>query len=294
MLKQYLKEKKIKVEEELQKELGELEYPQTISEGMQYSVMNGGKRLRPILLLLILELLGIDEKLGLPSCVAIELIHSYSLVHDDLPALDNDEYRRGKLTTHKKYGEAEAILIGDSLLTYAFSILSEKNKILESNTALDIIALTSKYAGINGMIGGQIVDIQSEGKKINLEILKYIHSHKTGKMIKLPVEIACLIGKSDKRTTELLIKYSELIGLSFQIKDDILDIEGDFSKLGKELGSDLKIEKATYPGLLGMEEAKCLLQETVEEAKNIIRENFRGKSANILIELGDYIASRES
>jgi geranylgeranyl diphosphate synthase type II len=294
MLKEYLKLKKAKIETELEKSLNELQYPQVISEGMKYSVMNGGKRLRPILLLLVLELLGVEEKLGFSSAVAIELIHSYSLVHDDLPALDNDEFRRGKLTTHKKYGEAEAILIGDSLLTYAFTVLSEKNELLDSKTALNIVALTAKSAGIKGMIGGQTVDIQSEGKQVDIETLKYIHSHKTGKMIKLPVEIACLIAKTEKSITEKLIKYSELIGLAFQIKDDILDIEGDFLKLGKSLGSDVKIEKSTYPGLLGMEKTKRLLKNSIEEAQNIIKENFVGDSANILIELGNYIANRES
>ena len=294
MLKEYLKLKKAKIEIELEKSLNELQYPQIISEGMKYSVMNGGKRLRPILLLLVLELLGVEEKLGFSSAVAIELIHSYSLVHDDLPALDNDEFRRGKLTTHKKYGEAEAILIGDSLLTYAFTVLSEKNELLDSKTALNIVAVTAKSAGIKGMIGGQTVDIQSEGKQVDIETLKYIHSHKTGKMIKLPVEIACLIAKSEKLITEKLIKYSELIGLAFQIKDDILDIEGDFLKLGKSLGSDVKIEKSTYPGLLGMEASKGLLESSIEEAQNIIKENFVGDSANILIELGNYIANRES
>lgn len=294
MLKEYLKLKKTRIEIELEKHLNELNYPEVISEGMRYSVMNGGKRLRPILLLLILELLGVEEELGLSSAVAIEMIHSYSLVHDDLPALDNDDFRRGKLTTHKKYGEAEAILIGDSLLTYAFTVLSEKNGLLDSKTALKVVALTAKSAGINGMIGGQTIDIQSEGKKIDIETLKYIHSHKTGKMIKLPVEIACLIGKTAKETTDRLIKFSELIGLAFQIKDDILDIEGDFIKLGKSLGSDTKIEKSTYPSLLGMKEAKRLLQNTVEEAQNIIKDNFEGMTANILIELGNYIANRDN
>ena len=185
----YLKEKTDFFETELKKELKELSYPETIAKGMEYATLNGGKRLRPFLLFATLELLNEDIKKGVKSAIALEMIHSYSLVHDDLPALDNDDYRRGKLTTHKVFGEAEGILIGDSLLTYAFYVLSQKNlKFLSSEQIVKIISKTSEYAGINGMIGGQMIDIESENKKIDLETLKYIHSHKTGKLIKLPIK----------------------------------------------------------------------------------------------------------
>ncbi|MGL4687338.1 MAG: polyprenyl synthetase family protein, partial [Fusobacteriaceae bacterium] len=191
VLKKYLHEKKVLIDKSLELCLKNLNYPLVISEGMRYSVLNGGKRIRPILLLSILELLEKDEKQGIPTAVAIELIHSYSLVHDDLPALDNDDYRRGKLTTHKKFGEAEGILIGDSLLTYAFGVLVDENNFLEPTQIIKLVSLTSKYSGINGMIGGQTVDIQSEGKEINFETLKYIHENKTGKLLRLPIEAAC-------------------------------------------------------------------------------------------------------
>lgn len=292
-LKAYLKEKIFLFETELRRELGELSYPETISVGMKYSVLNGGKRLRPILLLASLELLDQDIKLGIKSAVALELIHSYSLVHDDLPALDNDDYRRGKLTTHKKFGEAEAILIGDALLTHAFYLLSEKNiNLLSYEKIVKIISKTSLYSGINGMIGGQTIDIQSENKNIDLNTLKYIHLNKTGKLIKLPIEIACIIAGVDEKIQILLSKYADLIGLAFQVKDDILDIEGSFEELGKKLGSDEKLNKSTYPTLLGIEESKNILDETINEAKNILEKNFPKEKAQILLELTDFIKNR--
>ena len=295
MLKKYLKEKKELVEKTIENYLGEFSYPFQIAEGMRYAVLNGGKRIRPILILMTLDILEKDEKLGLPSGAGLEMIHSYSLVHDDLPALDNDDYRRGKLTTHKKFGEAEGILIGDSLLTHAFNVLTEKNEgLISDKKIVEIVKLTSSYAGINGMIGGQMVDVESEGKKINMETLKYIHKNKTGKLLRLPIEIGCVIGDAPKEIRKKLEEYADLIGLAFQIKDDILDIEGDFEKLGKPVGSDAELEKSTYPSLIGMEESKKYLDEIVEKAKNIIRENFSCERGKLLIELADFIGKREN
>ena len=289
----YLKEKTNFFETELKKELQELSYPETISKGMEYAVLNGGKRLRPFLLFATLELLNENIKKGVKSAIALEMIHSYSLVHDDLPALDNDDYRRGKLTTHKVFGEAEGILIGDSLLTYAFYVLSQKNlEFLSFEQIVNIISKTSEYAGINGMIGGQMIDIQSENKKIDLETLKYIHSHKTGKLIKLPIEIACIIANVEKDKKEVLEEYANLIGLAFQVKDDILDVEGTFEELGKPVGSDVDLHKATYPSILGMEESKKILNNTVEKAKEIIKNKFGDEKGKILISLADFIKER--
>ncbi|MGL4909887.1 MAG: polyprenyl synthetase family protein, partial [Cetobacterium sp.] len=247
MLKTYLESRRKLIDSNIELYLNKLNYPSVIAEGMKYSVLNGGKRLRPILLLMVLELYGKNLELGLPIGIAIELIHSYSLVHDDLPALDNDEYRRGKLTTHKKYGEAEAILIGDALLTHSFSIVADETKGISAEKLIKIIAMISNYSGINGMIGGQMVDIESEKKKVSLQTLEYIHKNKTGKLLKLPVEIGAIISDSTEAEYKALEKYSESIGLAFQIKDDILDIEGDFEKIGKPVGSDLELEKTTYP-----------------------------------------------
>ncbi|ALM94146.1 polyprenyl synthetase family protein [Fusobacterium polymorphum] len=289
----YLKEKTNFFETELKKELQELSYPETIAKGMEYAILNGGKRLRPFLLFATLELLNQNIEKGVKSAIALEMIHSYSLVHDDLPALDNDDYRRGKLTTHKVFGEAEGILIGDSLLTYAFYILSQKNlKFLSSEQIVNIISKTSEYAGINGMIGGQMIDIESENKKIDLETLKYIHSHKTGKLIKLPIEIACIIANVEKDKKEVLEKYANLIGLAFQVKDDILDVEGTFEELGKPVGSDVDLHKATYPSILGMEESKKILNDTVEKAKEIIKNKFGEEKGKNLISLADFIKNR--
>ncbi len=290
----YLKEKTDFFETELKKELQELSYPETIAKGMEYAILNGGKRLRPFLLLATLELLNEDIKKGIKSAIGLEMIHSYSLVHDDLPALDNDDYRRGKLTTHKVFGEAEGILIGDSLLTYAFYVFSQKNlEFLSSEQIVNIISKTSEYAGINGMIGGQMIDIQSENKKIDLETLKYIHSHKTGKLIKLPIEIACIIANLEKDKREVLEEYADLIGIAFQVKDDILDVEGTFEDLGKPVGSDVDLHKATYPSILGMEESKKILNDTVEKAKEIIKNNFGDEKGKILISLADFIKDRK-
>lgn len=292
--KSYLETKTVFFENELKKELSELSYPDVIAEGMKYSILNGGKRLRPILLFATLDLLNIDLKKGVKSAIALEMIHSYSLVHDDLPALDNDDYRRGLLTTHKKFGEAEAILIGDALLTHAFYLLSEKNsEILSSDKIVKIISKTSLYSGINGMIGGQTVDIESENKKIDLETLKYIHSHKTGKLIKLPVEIACIIAEADVNITSALTEFSELIGLAFQVKDDILDIEGTFEDIGKPVGSDSKLNKSTYPSLLGMDESKEILNTTIDKAKNLILDKFGKEKGETLLALADYIQNRK-
>ena len=289
----YLKEKTDFFETELKKELEELSYPETIAKGMEYAILNGGKRLRPFLLFATLELLNQNIEKGVKSAIALEMIHSYSLVHDDLPALDNDDYRRGKLTTHKVFGEAEGILIGDSLLTYAFYVLSQKNlELLSSKQIVNIISKTSEYAGINGMIGGQMIDIQSENKKIDLETLKYIHSHKTGKLIKLPIEIACIIANVEKDKKEVLEEYADLIGLAFQVKDDILDVEGTFEDLGKPVGSDVDLHKATYPSILGMEESKKILNNTVEKAKEIIKNKFGDEKGKILISLADFIKER--
>lgn len=295
MLKEYLKEKKELIEKTIDSYLGEFSYPYVIAEGMRYAVLNGGKRIRPVLILMTLDILGKDETLGLPSGAALEIIHSYSLVHDDLPALDNDDYRRGKLTTHKKFGEAQGILIGDSLLTHAFNVLTEKNEgVISDKKIVEIVKLTSSYAGINGMIGGQTVDVESEGKKIDMETLKYIHKNKTGKLLRLPIEIGCVIGDASKEIREKLEEYADLIGLAFQIKDDILDVEGDFEKLGKPVGSDAELEKSTYPSLIGMDESKKLLDETLEKAKKIIADNFSEEKGKVLIELADFIGKRDN
>ena len=289
-MKGYLEERRVLIDYAIKDYLDEVKYPKVIADGMNYAVLNGGKRLRPILLLMTLDLFGIREKRGIPMSVAIELIHSYSLVHDDLPALDNDDYRRGKFSTHKKFGEAEGILIGDALLTHSFNLITRED--IEPSKIVELIKLTSSYAGVNGMIGGQMVDIESEGKEIDLPTLQYIHTHKTGKLLMLPIESACIIAGVEDEKREVLKKYAELIGLAFQIKDDILDVEGTFEEIGKPVGSDEKLNKSTYPSIFGMEKTKEILSEKVEEAKKIMVEAF-GEKAKWHMELADYIGNRK-
>ena len=288
MLKIYLKEKREIFEKYLQEKMTELKYPERLSESMIYSVMNGGKRLRPVLMYMIADIFNEDYSKIEDTAAALECIHSYSLVHDDLPAMDDDTYRRGKLTTHKKFDEATAILAGDALLTYAFYVIAASENI-ENSRKVNIIRILSDYSGINGMVGGQYVDMESENKEISFDTLKYIHSHKTGKLLKAAVELPMEALGIEGEQKEVLLEYSELIGIAFQIKDDLLDIEGDFEKTGKE-SSDEKNNKTTYPKLFGLEKTKEILNDYTEKAKKIIRENF--ENAEILVELADYISNR--
>ena len=288
MLKIYLKEKREIFEKYLQEKMTELKYPERLAESMIYSVMNGGKRLRPVLMYMIADIFNQDYSRIEDTAAALECIHSYSLVHDDLPAMDDDTYRRGKLTTHKKFDEATAILAGDALLTYAFYVISASEKI-ENSGKVNIIRILSDYSGINGMVGGQYVDMESENKEISFDTLKYIHSHKTGKLLKAAVELPLEALAIEGKQKEVLLEYSELIGIAFQIKDDLLDIEGDFEEIGKE-SSDEKNNKTTYPKLFGLEKTKEILNDYTEKAKQLIRENF--ENAEILVELADYISNR--
>ena len=288
MLKIYLKEKREIFEKYLQEKMTELKYPERLSESMIYSVMNGGKRLRPVLMYMIADIFNEDYSKIEDTAAALECIHSYSLVHDDLPAMDDDTYRRGKLTTHKKFDEATAILAGDALLTYAFYVIAASENI-ENSRKVNIIRILSDYSGINGMVGGQYVDMESENKEISFDTLKYIHSHKTGKLLKAAVELPMEALGIEGKQKEVLLEYSELIGIAFQIKDDLLDIEGDFEKTGKE-SSDEKNNKTTYPKLFGLEKTKEILNDYTEKAKQLIRENF--ENAEILVELADYISNR--
>ena len=287
MLKAYLAEKKELVERNLQKILERYEKPELYSEAMKYAVMNGGKRLRPILMYMMCDLFGKKYEAIEDIACALEFIHCYSLVHD-LPAMDNDMYRRGKLTTHVKYGEAEGILVGDVLLTEAFNIVANSSAVSDSNK-VKIIAKLSEYSGFYGMAGGQFVDMKSEHVKVSFETLKYIHAHKTGKLLTAAIELPLIALDIEEDKKEKLVQYSKLIGIAYQIKDDILDIEGDFSEIGKE-SNDEKNEKTTYPSLFGLEKSKEILEDYITQAKEIIIENF--DSNRILMDLTDYFGKR--
>lgn len=292
-MKNYLKIKSGCVEKTIRDYLDEISYPEILKEGMSYALLNGGKRLRPSLLLMVLDLFEIEQKIGLPYAAAIEFIHTYSLVHDDLPALDNDDYRRGNLTVHKKYGEAQAILVGDALLTHAFYIMSKPNEYVNAEKVLEIINKTSQASGINGMVGGQFADIEFQGKDADIPQIQYIHTHKTGKMIRLPIEIALIITSASKEDLDVMLEYADLIGIAFQIKDDILDVEGEFEKLGKTIGKDKYENKATYPAIFGLERSKEMLTEKIERAKEIINRKY-GEKGIYFIKLADYIIERDN
>lgn len=264
-----------------------------IYEAMKYSLMAGGKRLRPVLALAVCEMLGGEEEDILPFACALEMIHTYSLIHDDLPAMDNDDYRRGRLTNHKVFGEAMAILAGDALLNLSFEIMlnhvaRSTDNVLNKVKAMAAIAEAS---GTAGMIGGQVVDLESEGKEIPEETLRYMHRCKTGALIKAPVKAAAIICSVDQHNLDSLERFAEDIGLGFQIKDDILDVEGDSKLLGKKTGSDEKNKKSTFISIYGMEESKRMLQEITGQAVRHL-DRF-GERAGFLKALAEYLLNRD-
>ncbi|GEQ05209.1 polyprenyl synthetase family protein [Staphylococcus gallinarum] len=226
-----------------------------LEESMLYSLNAGGKRIRPVVLLLTLEMLSGDYEKGISSAIGLEMIHTYSLIHDDLPPMDNDDYRRGKPTNHKVYGEWKAILSGDALLTKAFELISN-DQALTDLTKIKLIQRLSNASGHLGMVGGQTLDMQSEGTPVDLETLEQIHNAKTGALLKFAVMAAVDIANPSSDVANNLELYSEHLGLMFQIKDDLLDIYGDETKLGKKVGSDLANDKSTYVSLLGKEGAE--------------------------------------
>jgi len=295
MLREYLEEKKKIVEGSLIELLTNYrnKYPEKLAEAMEYAVMNGGKRIRPVLMYMICDLF---EKNNCKSygkikeiAVALEFIHCYSLVHDDLPAMDNDDYRRGKLTVHKKYNEAIGILVGDVLLTEAFGIIANSKSLGDKNK-VEIISKLSEYAGFFGMVGGQFVDMESENKKVEIDTLKYIHAHKTGKLLTAAIELPMIALNIESEKREKMVEYSKLLGIAFQIKDDILDIEGNFEEIGKK-SNDIRNEKTTYPSIFGLEKSKKLLQEYLEKAKKIIEDEFEGNQ--LFLELTDHFGNRK-
>lgn len=271
------------------------ESPQIIHEAMRYSVFAGGKRLRSILCLATAEMFGCEPEEAVKTACALEMIHTYSLIHDDHPDLDNDSLRRGRPTNHIVYGNAMAILAGDALLTHAFQVLSEE-ALTENEPSKLRGHLHANYEIANavnsrGMIGGQVVDIISEGSQIKEPgILKYIHTHKTGDLIRASVRSGALIAGAVLEDLENLTVYAEKIGMAFQITDDILDIDGKEEILGKNIGSDEKNEKLTYPSIYGLEESKQMAKDAIEEAIKFLKKT--GKNADFLIDLAEYILTR--
>ena len=286
----YLKDTKKVVEDALDFSLSP-EKPEILRDSMRYSLLAGGKRIRPILCLASCALAGGDPNLAVPTAVAIEMIHTMSLIHDDLPAMDNDDLRRGMPTNHKVYGDAIAILAGDALLTRAFEMVSLRSPGVDPKRLLNVVGELSLVAGAPGLVGGQVVDLECEGKEVDLETLEYIHLHKTGALLKACVRTGAMIAGADEKMLDALTKYARGIGLAFQIIDDILDVTSNSEILGKTAGKDLLADKTTYPKLLGLEESKKRALNLVKNAKEAIMP--WGKDAVCLIALADFITNRD-
>jgi len=289
-----LNEKKNEIEKLIDCYFAGANAPQkTILDAMNYSLNAGGKRLRPILVLEACKLVNGKKELANDFACSIEMIHTYSLIHDDLPAMDDDDLRRGKPTNHKVYGEGMAVLAGDGLLNYAYEkMIHASLKYPEyAEQSLKAMKEIATGAGIYGMIGGQVVDLESENKSVDLETVDFIHKHKTASLIIASMRSGAILGGADDKELNLITEYAEKIGLAFQIIDDILDIVGDQEKLGKDIGSDQENEKSTYPSLLGLDESRAIARRLIQESKDAI--SYFGDKAEFLIELSDFLASRD-
>jgi geranylgeranyl diphosphate synthase type II len=267
--------------------------PVTIHRAMRYSVLAPGKRLRPILVLAGAEAVGGRADTVLDTACALELIHAYSLIHDDLPAMDDDDYRRGRLTNHKVFGEAMAILAGDALLTLAFRLIATNAARVATPAIVGtVIAEVADAAGTDGMVGGQVVDIESEGKAISADMLDYIHLHKTAALIRAALRVGAQLAGADADQVEAISRAGQALGLAFQIVDDILDVEGNLAELGKSAGSDERKQKATYPSLHGLPASKQRARELVEETKRLLTPF--GPAAEPIRALADFVFERRS
>lgn len=287
-----LKNVQVRIEQQLDEKLQQLAIAEPyLAKAMRYGVMNGGKRLRPFLVYATCEALGGTEEQADAAAVAIEMVHSYSLVHDDLPAMDDDELRRGKPTCHIAFDEATAILAGDGLLTAAFEVLVKEDQ-LSSEQRLKLIQLLSQASGGAGMVAGQSTDLNHVGKQMTLAELEAMHRNKTGALIRAAVLMGAICAQAniDAATEAALSAYAEHIGLAFQIWDDVLDVEGDTALLGKHQGKDEANNKPTYPALMGLAEAKAKAQALVSQAKQQI-EQLNSKQT-ILSGLADYVVQR--
>ena len=287
-LKKYQKQ----VNNELEKYLGKKDVPEKIlNNSMEYSLMAGGKRLRPILVIATYEIFGKNINKCIPYAVAIEMVHNFSLIHDDLPGIDNDDFRHGKPTNHKKFNEATAILAGDGLLNQAYIVISEDLIKSESEELKNKLKVFNEFStAVDRMIAGEYIDTEYEGKQITDEYLEYIHKNKTGALLKLCVRMGAILANANEKDLEKLTKYAEKIGLAFQIKDDILSEEGNEEILGKPVGNDKELEKCTYVSKYGLQGAKKILEEITKEAIEKLKEY--GDRAEFLRELALYIKDR--
>lgn len=279
-----------RINDELKKYLKKGECPEKIlNEAVEYSLMAGGKRIRPVLIMSTYELFKSDVERVLPFAVAMEMVHTFSLIHDDLPGIDNDDYRRGKLTNHKKYNEATAILAGDNLLNNAYNLILNDINNNDDCKLEKLQALKELSDGIDRMIAGEYVDTEFEGKEISNQYLEYMHENKTGALIRASVRIGAIMAGADEESINKLTTYAEKIGLAFQVKDDILSEIGDSKELGKPVGNDRERGKCTYTTKYGLEEAQKMLKEITEDAVSIVSSFDNG---DFLKELALYIANR--
>ena len=291
--KEELRKYKNEIEEELEKYIRKDACPERVlNESIEYSLMAGGKRLRPILILATYKLFKQDIEKCMPFAIAIEMVHNFSLIHDDLPGIDNDDFRHGKLTNHKKYNEATAILAGDALLNQAYMVIS--NSLINSKNEIDLnleLKVFKEFAeAIDRMIAGEYVDTEFEGKDVSLEYLEYNYNNKTGALLRLCVRMGAILANAKEDDLNKLTSYAEKIGLAFQIKDDILSVEGDELITGKPVGNDEERGKCTYISKYGLDEAKKTLKNLIEDAVKIA-ESF-GEKAEFLKELALYIMNR--
>jgi geranylgeranyl diphosphate synthase, type II len=294
-IRRYLQEQRALVDDALARYLpGEENYPQAIFQAMRYSVFAGGKRVRPILAIAAAEAVGGTAADVLPLACALECIHTYSLIHDDLPALDNDDYRRGRLTNHKVFGEANAILAGDALLTFAFELMGDAQHWQQFVPArvVQVMREVAYAIGTFGMIGGQVVDLEMEGRDLDLPALQYIHAHKTGALIRVSVRSGAILGGGSPAAVEALTHYGTHIGLAFQIMDDILDVRGDEQLMGKALRKDEGRRKATYPRLVGLAESEVRAQAAITAGTAAL--DPIGERGAVLRHLAQFIIARES
>lgn len=288
-LSTYLTTRRQQVEQALDESIA-IAYPETIYEAMRYSLMAGGKRLRPILCLAAGELAGGSDSQLLPMGCALEMIHTMSLIHDDLPAMDDDDFRRGKPTNHKVYGEDIAILAGDALLAYAFEFVAARTRDVSPDRVLRVITQLGRAVAATGLVGGQVVDLQSEGQQIPVETLEYIHAHKTGALLEISVVSGAILAGADEDMVTRLSSFARDIGLAFQIVDDILDVTATSDQLGKTAGKDVAAAKATYPKFWGLEESRHKADTLIAAAKQQLAPY--GDRAIPLLALADFITNR--
>lgn len=293
-IKQYIQDYAALVEQRLSTVFDGLDIPPRLTEAMKYSLHAGGKRIRPILAMAASEAVGGHAEQAMGVACAVEMIHTYSLIHDDLPAMDNDDFRRGKPTNHKVFGEAMAILAGDALLTHAFFAVASSMSaaVPEPARIVRIIGEMALYAGPAGMVGGQAADMEGEQGRTTLDELRYIHTHKTGDLIVFSVRAGAIAAGATEAQLAALEQYARNLGHAFQIQDDILDVTGNEEKLGKKAGMDAVRKKVTYPYFLGIEKSRELIRQLTEEARSAI-DGGQIPHPRRLLELADYLLDRD-